>query len=173
MRFLILAHTFSGRLGSHTCQSHGWVLVFRITQNPLPCGIYLWPIGLPFYWISFQLYCSLLITMATTTRLLLEAFLNCPSRMNPFFFCGSIPLCSFPFILVDTYLLNSYYTLGTVLGSGCKTFKKIKLLTSVAHGLIGEVLRGKRGSPTKENQFMSDVIAIVTFKKLTQGLFCN
>lgn len=36
----------------------------------------------------------------------------------------------FPSILVKTYLLDTYYVLGTLLDSGCKKMKKTKVLTS-------------------------------------------
>lgn len=110
--FKFLAHTFSGRIGSHSCPSYNRELLSRITQKSLPGGVSIWPLGLLFYFLdSFQLYLSLPITMATTL-LLLEAFLNWPSRIKPSFFCDIVPLCSFahcPSVLIDTFIRHLQY----------------------------------------------------------------
>lgn len=67
------------------------------TEVPALWNLYLAP-SLTFYFVDFfRLYCSFPITMATTTCLLLEAFLNCPSRRNPSTICGIIPFCLFSF----------------------------------------------------------------------------
>lgn len=129
--FLILAHTFSGSLGSHTCQSYGKVLLFRITQNSCPVESISGPkVCYSTFWISFFNYTPPSPSLWPPAPI---SFWK-PSQIAQ---VGLIPLSSvelsfahFPSILVDTYLSETYNGLGTVQASGCKKIKMIKILTS-------------------------------------------
>lgn len=119
-------------------------------ENLCPCGIYIWSLDLPFYFLDFlSLYPSIPITVATI-HLLLEAFLNCSRGINPSF-CEIALLCSFSFYSSNTYLSDICYVQGLALGSGCKKIKKIKILISSTHSLIVET-KGTRVLPLKESK---------------------
>ena len=174
MTFLILAHAFVGSIGSRTCQSRGMVLLFRITQKSLPCGICIWPwVWHSTLWIFPSSPVPSPSPWPPPPVSSWKPFWIAQVEWIPPWSVGFDHFIYFPSILVDIYLPNTYYVY-TWHCTRLRIYEDEKRLSSgpqVAHSLIGETLRGEQGSPTKENQFVSDITVIMTFKKLAQGLF--
>lgn len=126
-----LAHTFSGSSESHTCWSYGRnECLSRITRKSLSfgnpyLGIYVWPLGLPFYFVDF-FFNSIRPSSSPWPPLIsswkpswiAQVGLSPPSYVRFYHFAH------FPSILIDMYLSDTYSVLGTVLSSGYKKIKK-------------------------------------------------